>query len=404
MSQPVSGFKSDGETTMDMAWTKADRSARERAREFTENLLFPYEEQLDETDKIDPETEDRIRQGVLDYELNAINHKKEFGGQQMTMVQQCIVNEEVGKSTNALWGRVWQPPVCLAYGTPEQIDKYLVPACRGDITTSFCTSESAAGSDAGGIRTSAVLDGNHYRIDGEKCFASHAEFADVNLLTTIVDGDPAKPTLFLVDKGMPGFKVRRLPRFAQRSGHGHPELDIEDLRVPTTQILGDVGQGFDLTKDWFVEARLAIAARSIGMAVRASELALAWAQEREQFGRKIIDFQGLEFMLAEMATDIMAGKSMLYRVAAEIDGGLDRKAAHAKASAAKLFCSEAGFRIVDRAVQIFGGRGTMCENAVERLTRDIRLERIWEGTSEIQKVIIGGQLKKHGLDLYAGWH
>lgn len=388
---------------MDMGLTSDDLDVRERARELAENHLFPHEEELDTNDHLPGETEAAIRQAVKGLQLNAINHKKEYGGQEMTIVQQCIVNEEVGKATNALWGRVWQPPVCLQYGSPEQIEKYLIPACRGELSTSFCTSEPTAGSDAGGVKTTASLDGNHYVINGEKCFASNAEFADLNLLTTVVDGDSTRPTLFLIDKGAPGFNVRRLPRFAQRSGHGHPELDIEDMRVPATQILGDVGKGYELTKDWFVEARLAIAARSIGMAVRASELALEWAKEREQFGQTIIHFQAVEFMLAEMATDIMAGKSMLYRVAQEIDGGLDRKKAHAKASAIKLFCSEAGFRVVDKSVQIFGGRGTMCENPVERLTRDVRLERIWEGTSEIQKMVIGGQIRKRGLDMYTGW-
>ncbi|MBT5434195.1 MAG: acyl-CoA/acyl-ACP dehydrogenase [Rhodospirillaceae bacterium] len=388
---------------MDMGLTKDDLDVRARAREFREKFLFPNEEELDEHDHLPEATESQIRQGVLDYRLNAINHAREFGGQAMTMVQQCIVNEEVGAATNALWGRVWQPPVCLQDGTPEQIEKYLIPACRGELRTSFCTSEPTAGSDAGGVKTAAVIDGNHYVINGEKCFASNAEFADLNLLTTIVDSDPTKPTLFLIDKGTAGFNVRCLPRFAQRSGHGHPELDIEDMRVPTTQILGEVGKGYELTKDWFVEARLAIAARSIGMAIRATELALEWAREREQFGQAIINFQAVEFMIAEMATDIMAGKSMLYRVAQEIDSDLDRKTAHAKASAIKLFCSEAGFRVVDKAVQIFGGRGTMCENPVERLTRDVRLERIWEGTSEIQKMVMGGQIRKRGLDMYTGW-
>ncbi len=391
------------EAAMDMAFTGEDLGIRERARAFARNLLYPHEEALDEHGSLPQAVEATIRQGVLDHGLNAVNHAREVGGQGMSTVQQCIVNEEVGSATNALWGRVWQPPICLKDGSPEQVERYLLPACRGEIATSFCTSEPAAGSDAGGIRTAARLDGNHYVIKGEKCFASGAETADVNLVTTVVDGDPAKPTLFLVEKGTPGFRVRRLPRFAQRSGHGHPEIDIVALRLPASQMLGEVGQGFALTKDWFVEARLAIAARSIGMAIRAAELALAWARERRQFGRAILDFQAVEFMLAEMATDIMAGKSMLYRLAQEIDSGLVRKIAHARASAVKYFCSEAGFRVVDKAVQIFGGRGTMCENPVERLTRDIRLERIWEGTSEIQKVVMAGQIRKRGFDVYTGW-
>lgn len=388
---------------MDMALTHDDLDVRERARSFARRHLWPHEIALDENGSLDELTEAGIRQGVLDYGLNAINHDPEHGGQGMTIVQQCIVNEEVGSATNGLWGRVWQPPICLKQGTPEQIATYLVPACHGDMSVSFCTTEPGAGSDAGGIRTSASLAGNHYVINGEKCFASHSESAHVNLVTTIMDGDPARPTLFLVDRGTEGFDIRRTPRFSQRSGHEHPEVDLVDVRVPTTQMLGNVGEGFELTKDWFVEARLAIAARSIGMAIRASELALDWARERRQFGQAIIEFQGIGFMFAEMASEIMAGKSMLYRTAQEIDSGLDRRAAHAKASAIKYYCSEAAFRVVDRAAQIFGGRGMMCENPVERLTRDVRLERIWEGTSEIQKVIMAGQITKRGLDPYTGW-
>ena len=386
-----------------MALTHDDLDVRERARSFARRHLWPHEVTLDENESLDEATEAGIREGVLDYRLNAINHDPEHGGQGMTIVQQCIVNEEVGSATNGLWGRVWQPPICLKQGTPEQIAAYLVPACRGDVAVSFCTTEPGAGSDAGGIRTSARLAGNHYVINGEKCFASNSESAQVNLVTTIMDGDPARPTLFLVDRGTEGFDIRRTPRFSQRSGHEHPEVDLVDVRVPTTQMLGNVGEGFELTKDWFVEARLAIAARSIGMAIRASELALDWARERRQFGQAIIEFQGIGFMFADMATEIMAGKSMLYRTAQEIDAGLDRRMAHAKASAIKYYCSEAAFRTVDRAAQIFGGRGMMCENPVERLTRDVRLERIWEGTSEIQKVIMAGQITKRGLDPYTGW-
>lgn len=386
---------------MDPAFSEDDHDVRERARAFTENHLFPYEQQIEETDVADPRREEEIVDALNTYRLNAANHAREFGGQEMTIVQQCILWEEAGKSSNALWGRVWMPPICLSAGTDEQIDRYLRPACRGRFVTSFCTTEPGAGSDANGLTTRAVQDGNHYVINGEKCFASNADFADVHLLTTFVDGDPEKATIFLIDKGMPGFNVSRIPKMSQRSGWGHPELDIVDLRVPASQILGEVGQGFELTKDWFVEARLGCAARALGASVRGSEAALAFARQREQFNSKIIDFQAIEFMFAEMATDIMASKAMLYRLAAEIDQGLNRKTAHARASVVKLFCSEAAFRVLDKAQQIFGGRGLMTENPVERLVRDVRYERVWEGTSEIQKVIIAGQIKKHGLDVYA---
>jgi alkylation response protein AidB-like acyl-CoA dehydrogenase len=152
-----------------------------------------------------------------------------------------------------------------------------------------------------------------------------------------------------------------------------------------------------------VEARLQIASHTLGAAIRAAEIANDHASERVQFGRPIRDFQAVEFMLADMAVDIYAAKSMLYRLAAEMDRGLDRKVVHARASALKLFCSEMAGRVVDKALQILGGRGYMRENPVERLYRDVRVDRIWEGTSEIQRVVIGGQLRKRGLDVYAGW-
>lgn len=385
---------------MEFSWSKEDRDVRVRAREFTETTLFPYEMHIEETDTPDPEVEAQIVRAINEFGLNAANQPKAFGGQGMSVVQQCILWEEAGKATNALWGRVWMPPICLQAGTPEQIEKYLVPSSSGAISSAFVTTEPGAGSDAGGLKTCAVADGDDFVINGEKCFASNAEFADFMLLTVFVDGDPEKSTIFLVDKDTPGVEIRRLPHFSARTGWGHPELDLVDVRVPGAQILGEIGQGFDLTKDWFVEARLGCAARSVGAAIRGTDLALAYATDRRQFGSRIVDFQGIGFMLADMATEILAGKSMLYRLAAEIDAGLDRKVAHAKASAVKLFTTEMAFRVLDKAQQIFGGRGLMPENPVERLVRDVRFERVWEGTSEIQKVVIAGQLKKRGLASY----
>lgn len=387
---------------MDFNLSPQDKDVLERARDFTHKHLYPNEIPLDTDNALSAEVEREIDAAVVSHGLNAINHKKEHGGQEMSVVQQCIVNEEIGSSTNVLWGRVWQPPICLTEGTPEQIEKYLIPACRGDIKTAFCTTEPQAGSDAGGIQTTARLVGNQYVINGEKCFASMSDTAELIFLTTIVDGDKDKPTLFLIDQGTPGFNIRRKPRFSIRDGYAHPEVDIQDLKVPPTQMFGEIGDGFEMTKDWFVEARMAIAARSVGMAVRALDLALDYAKERQQFGRPIIQFQAIEFRLADMAARVMAAKSLVYRVAAEMDAGIDRRLAHGKASAAKLFCSEAAIKTVDEAAQIFAGQSVMCDNAIERLIRDVRVERIWEGTSDIQRVIIGQQLNKYGPARFAG--
>ena len=388
---------------MDLNLSPDDLAIRARARSFAEEVLYPVEIEADERDDLPPERVQALRQACLDYRLNAINHDREHGGQGMTLLQQTLVNEEVGKATGALWGFVVQPPHCLRAGRPDQIEDFLVPACKLEISTCYSITEPEAGSDVAGVATSAVKTGNQYVINGEKIFASHAEDSDLVLLHAHVDGDPAKAAIFLVDPAWEGFEITRLPRFMQRGYGGHPEVTISDLKVPEERILGAIGQGFELTKDWFVEARIAIAARALGMAIRALELADAHAARRVQFGKAIREHQAVEFMLADMATRIMAGKSMLYRTVAEIDGGLERRRAHGKVSAIKLFCSEAGWRIVDQALQIFGGRGAMCENPVERLYRDIRLERIWEGTSEIQKTIIGGMIKKGRLDLYTGW-
>ena len=195
----------------------------------------------------------------------------------------------------------------------------------------------------------------------------------------------------------------RSPKFMHNFAFDHAELRFEETELSDDKMLGAVGQGLELTKDWFVEARLQISAHALGAATRAAEIANDYATNRHQFNRPIRDFQGVEFMLADMAVELFAAKSMLYRVAWEIDRGADRKTIHAHASALKLHCSEMAGRVIDKALQVLGGRGYMRENPVERLYRDIRVDRIWEGTSEIQRVVVAGQIRKRGLDVYTGW-
>jgi alkylation response protein AidB-like acyl-CoA dehydrogenase len=227
--------------------------------------------------------------------------------------------------------------------------------------------------------------------------------SDFILVQANVDGDPAQSTMFLADKPQQGMTHLRSPEFTHNFCNDHAELEFENAPLAADRVLGEIGQGFELTKDWFVEARLQIACHTLGAATRAAELANDFAAGRKQFSQPIRDFQAIEFKLADMAMDIFAAKSMLYRVAWEIDTGADRKLVHARASALKLFCSEMAGRVVDSALQILGGRGYMRENPVERLYRDVRVDRIWEGTSEIQRVIMAGQIKKRGIDVYSGW-
>jgi alkylation response protein AidB-like acyl-CoA dehydrogenase len=388
---------------MDLTIPKADLELKARARRFAETVLFPHEVELEMSGHLPDAAKARLKQAVIDHGFNAINHAKEHGGQGLTIFQQTLVNEELGKATGAMWAAAWHPAIPLRLGSKEQIRDYLVPSCQGRRRGAFAITESGAGSDPRRVQTRADRRGGRYCLSGEKWFVTSGDVADYLIVHAHVDGDPGKPTLFLVDKALPGVKVKRIPKFMHTYLFEHPEFTFENVELDDSKMLGKVGQGFELTKDWFVEARLQIAANCLGAAIRAAETANAYAAERVQFDRPIRDFQAIEFMLADMAVEIMAAKSMVYRVAWEIDRGLDRKLVHARASAVKLYASEMAGRVIDKALQILGGRGYMRENPVERLYRDIRVDRIWEGTSEIQRAIIGGQIKKRGLGPYVDW-
>ena len=254
------------------------------------------------------------------------------------------------------------------------------------------------------VTTTAVRDGDGWVLRGEKWHVTSGDIADFVLLHAHVDGDPTNPTVFLVDKDLPGVRTVRTPKYMHTFVFEHPIIAFDDVRVGGDKVLGEIGQGYELTKDWFVEERLMIGARTVGAAIRALELSTAFAGERVQFGQPIAAFQGVEFMLADMAAEIMAAKSLLYRVGWEAaNGGLSRRELHGAAAAVKLVCAETAGRVVDRALQIHGGRGYMREQPVERLWRELRVDRIWEGTSEIQRSVIGNELRKRGPDLFTGW-
>ena len=388
---------------MDLTIPEADLALKRKAREFAETWLFPNEEELELKGHLPPETLARLRRAVVEHGLNGINHSRENGGQGLTIVQQTMVSEELGKATGALWAIVWHPAYPLRFGTEAQRREYLIPSCQGQRRGAFAITEPGAGSDPRLVQTRADRRDGKYFLSGEKWFVTTGDYADYLIVHAHVDGDPAKPTLFLVDKDRPGVGIKRIPKFMHTYVFEHPEFVFENVELSEDKVLGKVGDGFELTKDWFVEARLQIAANCLGAAIRAAEIANKYASERVQFGRQIRDFQAIEFMLADMAVEIMATKSLVYRVAWEIDRGTDRKLIHARASAIKLQASEMAGRVIDKALQILGGRGYMRENPVERLYRDIRVDRIWEGTSEIQRAIIGGQIKKRGLGPYVEW-
>jgi acyl-CoA dehydrogenase len=389
---------------VDLELDPADRDLQVKARDFTQQVLIPLENECEENEGLTPVSAAAAKRAVLDWGFQAINHAPENGGGGLDLFQQMLVEEQWGQATGALWDIPWRPAIPLAAGTEDQKERFLRPACRGERRDAYAITEENAGSDPSMVTTTARRDGDDWVIDGEKWHVTSGDVADFFELHVHVDGDPTKATVFLVDKDMPGVRLVRTPKYMHTFVFEHPIFAFEGVRVSEDRILGGIGRGYELTKDWFVEERLMIGARTVGASTRALDLALAFASEREQFGRPIVAFQAVEFMLADMAAELMAAKSMLYRVCWQAaHDGADRRSLHALASAVKLVCSETAGRIVDRAVQIHGGRGYMREQPVERLYRELRVDRIWEGTSEIQRVVVGNELRKRGHGVYSGW-
>ena len=389
---------------MDMRLTPEDAALAADARAFCDEVLVPLEDECEAHDGLTPESHAAAKRAVLERGFNAINHTVADGGRGYDVFQVMLIEEQWGRATGALWDIPWRPSIPLAAGTEAQKDRYLRPACAGDRRDAYAITEEGAGSDVNMVATTARRDGDGWVIDGEKWHVTSGDVADFFLVHAHVDGDPSKATIFLVDKDTPGVRLVRTPRYMHTFVFEHPIFAFDGVRVDADQVLGEVGQGFELTKDWFVEERIMIGARTVGAATRALELSTAFAGERRQFGSAIIDFQAISFMLADMAAEIMAAKALLYRVCWEAArGGADRKRIHAEAGAVKLVCSETAGRVIDRAVQIFGGRGYMRDQPVERLYRELRVDRIWEGTSEIQRVVIANELAKRGPGAYTGW-
>jgi acyl-CoA dehydrogenase len=381
---------------MDFRYTDEQLELRDRAAGLARSIVV-YEEECEAHRGLSAQSLDEIRRLTLEASLNAINMPTEWGGQGLSILDQVIVQEQLGQLTNALWDAVWRPANALRHCTPEQRERYLIPAIAGDRRDCFAVTEEKAGSDPSLIETVAEPHGDGFRITGEKWFVTVGDVADF-LIVQALAGPERAPTLFLVDKDAPGVSVKRTPAYMHTFVFEHPEFLFDAVPVGPEQVLGSVGGGYELTRDWFVEERLMIAARATGAAERALSLASAWADERVQSGGAISSHQLIGAMIADSVCDIALCRTLTHQVAWEADNGMARKLLHAKAAMVKLTASEAAGRVVDRALQIFGGRGYMRENPVERLYRDIRVDRIWEGTSEIQRMIIAGSVRKRGLD------
>ncbi|HWE09396.1 MAG TPA: acyl-CoA dehydrogenase family protein [Solirubrobacteraceae bacterium] len=380
---------------MQFTYTPEQLALRDRAQRLTDAII-PFEEPCEAARGLPAESLAEIRRVTLEHELNAINMPAEWGGQGLSILDQVIVQERLGRLTNALWDAVWRPANALRHCTPEQRERYLIPAINGDRRDCFAVTEEKAGSDPSLIETVAERDGDGFRVSGEKWFVTVGDVADF-LIVQALAGPERAPTLFLVDKDSPGVSVKRTPAYMHTFVFEHPEFVFDAVSVGADQVLGEVGGGYDLTRDWFVEERLMIAARATGAAERALQLANEHANTRVQSGGVIASHQLIGAMIADSVCDIALCRTLTHQVAWEADNGMPRKLLHAKAAMVKLTASEAAGRVIDRALQIFGGRGYMRENPVERLYRDIRVDRIWEGTSEIQRMIIAGEARKRGL-------
>ncbi|MFJ4366512.1 acyl-CoA dehydrogenase family protein [Streptomyces chartreusis] len=387
---------------MDFRLTPRQAQLKAEARALTD-FIAGYENRCEEENGLPADAHAKVRDAVLDAGLQAVNMPAEWGGAGLTIAEQVTVQEELGRLTGALWDMVWRPANALRFCTPEQRERFLVPVIKGERRDCYAVTEPGAGSDPQNLATTATKNDQGWVLNGEKWFVTVGDHADF-MIVLAAAGPERAPTLFLVDKDTPGIEMTRVPRWMHTFVYEHPEFTFTDVQVGEDAVLGAIGEGYDITRSWFTEERLMIAARTIGAAERALELSRDWAVEREQFGAPIASFQLIQGMLADCAVDIAVNRAYTHQVAWEIDHSPaeDRKTLHAKAAIAKLSASEASGRVVDRCLQIHGGRGYDRAYAVERLYRELRVDRIWEGTSEIQRLIIANELIKRGsgvLDL-----
>ncbi len=372
---------------------------QERARRFTDEVLIPLEQEAEAADgKLPQEKVDLVKREALAANLGGGLHAKEYGGQDWTRLQWALVAEQLGRSTNAIHWHIPNAYNVWAHASPEQAERYLRPALRGELRDAYAVTERDAGSDPSAIEATATPTEGGYLIEGEKWFVTSGDIAQVLIvMANVVDGSEKLPTLFLVETDAAGVEIVDNPRFTHSYPDGHPTIRLSAVEVAADAVIGGLGGGEELQRAWFTEERLGIAAHGIGAMARLLEETVAWTTRREQGGSRIIDYQGVSFPLADSATDAAAGRLLMLEVARLADAGADPKIVHAKASMAKLFVSEAAWRCADRCVQAFGGRGYLRSNVAERFLRELRVDRIWEGTNEIQRLIVARGLERRGV-------
>jgi acyl-CoA dehydrogenase len=373
------------------------RALKARIAEFVREELHPFEAEIAERGEIDEERLQALRAKARAAGFSNLNLPEEYGGMDLSVFSQVALEEEAGKATNGLGYIVADrgPRELLDLASPEQAERYVMPVVRGETREAWAITEPGAGSDIKEITTTAARDGDGWVLNGEKWFVTGGERAGFFIVLAWASEEQAS---FLVDRDAPGLEILRTPTFMHDPyASKHVELKLTNCRVPDSARLG--GGGNEGTKRWFSLERVMIAARCCGAAERLIELARSWALDRSASGRKISEYQAIQFMLADSVTELNAARLMTYDVARAWDQD-NPSVLHGKTAMAKLFASEMAGRVADRAVQIFGGRGYMTENPAERYYRELRVDRIWEGTSEIQRLIIARGMLKRGAGAY----
>lgn len=364
-------------------------------RSFVENEIYPHEAEVERTGRVPPELGQDIKRKCIDLGFYACNFPEDVGGAGLSHVDFTLVERELGRGSMALTHFFGRPQNILMACNPEQRERYLLPAVRGERMDALAMTEPDAGSDVRGMKCTAVREGGDWCVNGSKHFISGAEHADffIVFIATGVDETPKGPkkriTTFLVDRGTPGFEVREGYSSVSHKGYRNYILYFNECRLPDAQVLGEVDGGFDVMNDWLYATRLTVAAFCVGRARRCFDLAVSYAAERKQFGQPIAKFQGVSFQIADMITEIDAADWLTLSAAWRLDQDLP---SNREIASAKLYASEMLARVTDATLQIYGGMGLMDDFPIERFWRDARVERIWDGTSEIQRHIISRDL------------
>ena len=380
---------------MDFGLSNEQEMIIDSVKSFVEQELYPYENEVEKSNHIDETLAESIKKKAIDLGLYATNMPIEHGGGGLDTLTLCLIEKELGKANFGLQYIVARPSNILLACKGEQIENYLVPTINGIKVECLAMTEPNAGSDVRSMQCRADKEGDFFIINGSKHFISHADVADYVILFAAsgteetTKGVRKKITSFLVDKGTPGFSIEPGYNSVSHRGYHNFVLNFDNCKVHKSQVLGEVDHGFDVANEWLGATRLSVAAMCLGRAERALQIATEWAATREQFGQKIGKFQGVSFKLADMSTELHAAELLTLRAAWKDTKG---EMTNSDAAMAKLKATETLAMVSDEAIQILGGMGLMDELPLERIWRDHRVERIWDGTSEIQRHIISRSL------------